>query len=254
MSKFSGLWVIELISVSQSQSYSFTDFMNQFIGISGGFGLAFVTLAIFSTHVPEKEFRKQLALFFGACEKTIKELEEHKPWTSHGKSILISTNKELIGHIQMCGLWSTMLNYYRVASNDKNKVDSLLEAIEALAFRLESYEHARRDFKDESLLVSLKDEAQELREAFTETFSLFKNSLSDGEQVPELPDISDLKNNIHAGLEELGEEAKADENVRELAGQVMVVIGFYPALNESIVECRRRVNALDWKAWDQAYF
>jgi hypothetical protein len=69
-----------------------------------------------------------------------------------------------------------------------------------------------------------------------------------------LPDISNLKNNIRADLEELGEQAKADENVRELAGQVMVVLQFYPALTESLRECRQRVNALDWKAWDQAYF
>jgi len=254
ISMFSGLWVIELISVSQSQSYSFTDFMNNFIGISGGFGLAFVTLAIFSPHVPEKEFRKQLALFFGTCEKIIKELEEHKPWTPDGKSILISRNKELIDHIKLCVLWSTMLNYDRVDSNDKNKVDSLLAAIELLAFRLDLLEHARGDFKDESLILSLKDKAKELHQAGIETFSSFKNSISKGEHVPELPDISNLKNNIRADLEELREQAKADENVRELAGQVMVVLGFYPALTESLRECRRTVNALDWKAWDQAYF
>lgn len=254
ISMFSGLWVLELISVSQSQSYSFTGFMNNFIGISGGIGLALLTLAVFSPRVPEKEFRRQLALFFETCEKTIKELEEHKPWTPDGKSILISRNKELIDHIKLCGLWSTMLNYDRVASNDKNKVDSLLAAIGALTFRLESFEHARRDFKDESLLVSLKDETQELHQAVIETFSSFKNSISKGEHVPELPDISNLKNNIRADLEELGEQTKADENVRELVGQVMVVLGFYPALTESLRECRQRVNALDWKAWDQAYF
>jgi hypothetical protein len=254
MSMFSGLWVIELISVSQSQSYSFTDFMNNFIGISGGIGLAFLTLAIFSPRVPEKEFIRQLSLFFETCEKTIKELEVHKPWTPDGKSILISRNKELIDHIKLCGMWSTMLNYDRVASNDKNKVDSLLAAIWVLTFRLESFEHARRDFKDESLLVSLKDETQELHQAVIETFSSFKNSISKGEHVPELPDISNLKNNIRADLEELGEQPKADENVRKLAGQVMVVLGFYPALTESLHECRQRVNALDWKAWDQAYF
>ena len=254
MSMFSGLWVIELISVSNSQSYSFTGFMNQFIGISGGVGLAFVTLAIFSPNVPEKEFRKQLAMFFGTCEKAIKELEEHKPWTPRGKSILISRNKALIDHLKLCVLWSNMLNYDQVASNDKNKVNSLLAAIEALAFRLDSFDSARSDFKDESLLISLKDKTRELRQAVIETFSSFKNSISKGQHVPELPDISNLKNNIRADLEELSEHAKADEHVRELAGQVMVVIGFYPALTESLRECHRCVNALDWKAWDQAYF
>ncbi len=254
MSMFSGLWIIELISISNSQSYSFSDFMNQFIGISGGFGLAFLTLAIFSPHVPEKEFKKQLALFFGICEKAIKELEEHKPWTHQGKSILISRNKELIEQIKLCVLWSNMLNYDRIASNDKNNVDSLLAAIEALAFRLDSFESARKEFKDESMLVSLKDKTKELRQAVIETFSSFKNSISKGEHIPELPDISNLKNNVLADLEELREHAKADEHVRELAGQVMVVIGFYPALTESIRECRRCVNAMDWKAWDRAYF
>jgi len=32
-----------------------------------------------------------------------------------------------------------------------------------------------------------------------------------------------------------------------------MILGLYPALTESLRECRQRVNTLDWKAWDQAY-
>lgn len=254
MSMFSGMWIVQLISISQSQSYSFTGFINNFIGISGGFGLALLALAVFSPHVPEKEFRNQLALFFGKCEKTIKELREHKPWAARGKSILASISKELMNNIRSCGLWSTMLNYDRVVSNDKTKVGSILAAIIELAFRLESLEHARRELKDESLIPSLKDRSDELRRALPEAFLLIKNSISQAEHIPELPDISDLIDQVRAGLEGLREQVKADEHVREIAGQVLVVTGFYLALAESIGECRRRLNAIDWKSWDQAYF
>ncbi len=239
MALLGGLWVNQLISVSQSQYYSFTDFMNIFIGFSAGFLSAILTLAIFSPRVPEKEFRKQLALFFQKCENTIIELEDNKPWTLDGKSIFISRNKELIQHIKLCGLWSSMLNYDMVPSNDKNKVDSLLTAIEVLAFRFESLEQARSEFKDEFLFSSLKDESQELHQATIETFTLIKSSILKGEHVEELPDISNLKNRISADLKELGEQSKADENLREVAGQVLVVLGFYSALTESLRECRQ---------------
>jgi uncharacterized membrane protein YccC len=254
MSLASGIWVFELISISQPQSYSFTAFMNGFIGISGGVGLGLLTLAVFSPHAPEQEFKKQLALFFGKCEKTIKELQEYKPWEARGKSILTSIYKELMNNVRLCGLWSTMLNYDRAEFNDKTKVGSILEAIFELVFRLESFEHARREFKDESLILSLKDKSDELRRALIEAFLLIKNSVSQGEHIPELPDISDLIERVRADLEGLRDQVTADEHIRELAGQVLVVTGSYLALAESIGECRHRVNALDWQAWDQAYF
>lgn len=248
------VFLILFIDVTESQAYSFSGFVNTFIAAGGGFLIGLLTLGLFATRVPEREFRKQLASFFGTCERTIKELEEDKPWTPHGKSILISGRKELIDHVKTCGLWSNLLKYDRVPANDNDKVISLLAAIAALVFRIESMEQARQEFKDESSISLLRDKAKGLSRAVNEAFLLIKNSISEAEQVPDLPDISGLIDQIRVGLEELREQVKVEENVRELASQVLVVIGFYLALAESIGECRRCVNALDWKAWDQAYF
>ena len=90
-----------------------------------------------------------------------------------------------------------------------------MTAIELLAFRFESLEQARSEFKDEFLFSSLKDESQELHQATVETFTLIKSSISKGEHVQELPDISNLKNRICADLKELG----SNQNLMKISGR-----------------------------------
>jgi len=248
------LFVIMFIDVSESQTYSFSSYINIFIGSGGGFLMGLLTLSLFEHRVPEKEFRTKLASFFGTCEKIINHLEEYKPWTPEGSSILKTGKKELFDHIKTCRMWSGVLNYDRVLANDKGKVSNLMAAIEALFFRIDSLEQARKEFQDESSIDSLRGKGKELEQKVLEVFKSFQDSLSNSESVPELPDISELIKEIRIELENLRGQARGDESVKKLAGKVLMIIGFYHAFTESIIECRNSINALDWKAWDQAYF
>ncbi len=216
--------------------------------------MGLLTLSLFEHRVPEKEFRNRLASFFGTCEKIINHLEKHKPWTPEGNSILKSGKKELFDHIKTCRMWSGVLNYDRVPANDKAKVNNLMAAIEALFFRIDSLEQARKEFQDESSIDSLRGKGKELEQKVLEVFKSFKDSLSNSESVPELPDISELINELRIDLEKFREQARGDGSVKKLAGKALMIIGFYHAFTESIIECRNSINALDWKAWDQAYF
>jgi uncharacterized membrane protein YgaE (UPF0421/DUF939 family) len=246
--------LVMFANISEVQTYSFSTYVNTFIGTGGGLLIGLVILSIFSYRRPEKEFKKQMILFFGSCEEMLKQLDKHKPWTPEGRSVLFSGRKELIDHIKNTILWAGTLNYERTPDNDKTKVKSLLSSLEDITFRLDSLEEARQEFKDESKILSIKDKGHEIRQTIKDEFGLIKNSISNGEQVPDFPDISELVKQISEDLKEIRNREGADKNLSELAVRILLVAGFYQSLAASLAECREQVNRLNWKAWDQAYF
>ncbi|MEE9175625.1 MAG: FUSC family protein [Thermodesulfobacteriota bacterium] len=246
--------LVMFANISEVQTYSFSTYVNTFIGTGGGLLIGLVILSIFSYRRPEKEFKKQMILFFGSCEEMLKQLDKHKPWTPKGRSILFSGRKELINHIKNTILWAGTLNYERTPDNDKTKVKSLLSSLEDITFRLDSLEEARQEFKDESKILSIKDKGHEIRQTIKDEFGLIKNSISNGEQVPDFPDISELVKQISEDLKEIRNREGADKNLSELAVRILLVAGFYQSLAASLDECREKVNKINWNTFDQAYF
>jgi len=246
--------LVMFANISEVQTYSFSTYVNTFIGTGGGLLIGLVILSIFSYRRPEKEFKKQMILFFGSCEEMLKQLDKHKPWTPKGRSILFSGRKELINHIKNTILWAGALNYERTPDNDKTKVESLLSSLEDITFRLDSLEQARQEFKDESSITSLRKKWTDMHQALNQEFKLLKDSISNGEQVPDFPDISELVKQISEDLKEIRNREGADKNLSELAVRILLVAGFYQSLAVSLAESREQVNKINWNAFDQAYF
>ncbi|MEE8137247.1 MAG: FUSC family protein [Thermodesulfobacteriota bacterium] len=246
--------LVMFANISEVQTYSFSTYVNTFIGTGGGLLIGLVILSIFSYRRPEKEFKKQMILFFGSCEEMLKQLDKHKPWTPEGRSVLFSGRKELINHIKNTILWAGTLNYERTPDNDKTKVESLLSSLEDITFRLDSLEQARQEFKDESSITSLRKKWTDMHQALNQEFKLLKDSISNGEQVPDFPDISELVKQISEDLKEIRNREGADKNLSELAVRILLVAGFYQSLAASLAECREQVNKINWNAFDQAYF
>lgn len=246
--------LVMFANISEVQTYSFSTYVNTFIGTGGGLLIGLVILSIFSYRRPEKEFKKQMILFFGSCEEMLKQLDKHKPWTPEGRSVLFSGRKELINHIKNTILWAGTLNYERTPDNDKTKVESLLSSLEDITFRLDSLEQARQEFKDESSITSLRKKWTDMHQALNQEFKLLKDSISNGEQVPDFPDISELVKQISEDLKEIRNREGADKNLSELAVRILLVAGFYQSLAVSLAESREKVNKINWNAFDQAYF
>ena len=246
--------LVMFANISEVQTYSFSTYVNTFIGTGGGLLIGLVILSIFSYRRPEKEFKKQMILFFGSCEEMLKQLDKHKPWTPEGRSVLFSGRKELINHIKNTILWAGTLNYERTPDNDKTKVESLLSSLEDITFRLDSLEQARQEFKDESSITSLRKKWTDMHQALNQEFKLLKDSISNGEQVPDFPDISELVKQISEDLKEIRNREGADKNLSELAVRILLVAGFYQSLAVSLAESREQVNKINWNAFDQAYF
>jgi len=248
---FSAIIVIALLGLDeQGQSYSFSSFVNMWLGICGGFGGALTVLGLFASVVPEREFCKQVRVFFAGCGQFTTGLRERAPGTA-AEVAIVSTGQErwqpLLKHLQV---WSRAINYERVPVNDREKTQALIESIEHLVLRLPAAERVGQS-SVEALDEPMRKLLDRFYDACVESFQLIANSLAAQQPIPELPDTSSLVREIESRGDDLRRSAAGDEDAHAL--RLMGATARLESLADAIQNCRDKANALDWKAWNRNY-
>ncbi len=246
--------LVSFANIANEQTYSFSTFVNIFIGAGGGLLMGMILLGIFSHKSPEKEFKKQMISFFGSCESLFKQVDTNRPWTEKGRALIFSSKKELLNNVKISSFWGSTLNYERTTTNDKNKVNSLLSSNSNIIFRIDALLEASQQFKDESIHSSIKEKAQEMHRTIVDEFSMLQSSISNGEPVPEFSDLSDIVKQIRADIEVIRDRKEAGTKENKIVVNLLLMAGFYQSLTSSLNECRDRVNSLNWETFDETYF
>ena len=247
---FSAIFVIALLSLDEeSQSYSFSSFVNMWIGLAGGFGGALAVFGLFSSVVPEHEFSKQVRSFFDGSGQFIRALEASAPGAA-GAAIIGTGRARWQGIFKQLKTWSSAINYKRVPGNDPQKTQALIESIERMALRLDSVEHIRQQSLGalEEPLAKLLDR---FYDACVESFQLIGRSLLDLTPIPVLPDTSSLIREFESRGDQIRDSTVDDEEARASALHVLRAAAHVQLLAGELNDCRDKANALDWKAWNQ---
>jgi hypothetical protein len=251
---FSAIFVIALLSLDEEgQSYSFSSFLNMWIALCGGFGSALAVFGLFSSVVPEREFWKQVRSFFAGCGQSMQDLAKSPPWTSAGAAMVKTNRQRWPGLFKQLQMWSSAIDYTRVPGCDRQATQALIESIEHAALLLDAAEHARRQPVG-AMAESLREPLNRLYDACVESFQLIANSLADLKMIPDLPDTRSLVREIESRGDDLPRSATGDEDVRASVLRFMSVTAHLGLLADTIHDCRDKVNALDWKAWNSNYF
>ena len=236
---FSTIFVIALLSLDEeSQSYSFSSFVNMWIGLCGGFVGALAVFGLFSSVVPEREFWKQVRGFFTGCGQTMQSLVRSPPWTPAGATVVKAQRQRWPGLFKQLQTWSAAIDYDRVPERDRKATQALVESIEHTALRLDAVEHARRQPMG-TLTESQREPLQRLYNACIEAFLLIASSVGDQKPVPALPDTGSLVRDLESRSEDF---SLMNESAR---------LG---SLADAIRDCRDKANSLDWEAWNRNYF
>ncbi len=251
---FSAIFVIALLSLDEEgQSYSFSSFVNMWLGLAGGFGGALAVFGLFSSVVPEREFWKQVRSFFAECGQFMQRLEERAPGTPAGAANISPGQDRWQGILKQLQTWSSAINYKRVPGNDRYKTQALIESIEHLALRLSSAEQVRQQSFG-ALDEPLRKLLGRFHDACVESFLLIANSLADLKPIPDLPDTRSLVREIESRGDDLRRSAAGDEDVRASVLRFMSATAQLGPLADTIHDCRDKANALDWEAWNRNYF
>ena len=251
---FSAIFVIALLSLDEEgQSYSFSSFVNMWIGLCGGFGGALAVFGLFSSVVPEREFCKQARSFFSGCGQLMPGLEARMSRTPAGAATISTEQNQWPGILKQLQTWSSAINYERMPGNDRHKTQALIESIEHLALRVTLRENVRQP-PVEALDESLRKLLGRFYDACAESFQLISNSLADLKPIPDLPDTRSLVRDIEFRCDDLRQSAAGNEGVRTSVLRLMGATAQLRSLAEAIHDCRDKANALDWEAWNRNYF
>ena len=250
---FSAIVVIALLGLDEErQSYSFSAFLNLWLGISGGFGGALAVFGLFSSEVPEREFCKQVRSFFAGCGQFVTGFRERAQGTPAGAAIVSTGQEQWQPVLKQLQTWSSAINYERVPGNDRRKTQALIESIEHLALRLPAAERVGQR-SVEALDEPLRKLLDRFYDACVDSFQLIANSLAAQQPIPDLPDTSGLVGEIESRADDLRRSAAGDEDARASALRLMSAAARMGSLADAIHDCRDKANALDWAAWNRNY-
>jgi hypothetical protein len=250
---FSAIFVIALLSLDEeSQSYSFSSFVNMWIGLCGGFGGALAVFGLFSSVVPEREFWKQVRGFFAGCVQSMQGLAQSSPGTPAGAAMVKAGRQRGPGLFQQLQMWSSAIDYTRVPGRDRQVTQALIDSIEHAALRLDAAEHARRQPVG-AMAESLREPLHRLYDACVESFQLMANALANLKPAPALPDTGSLVREIESRGGDLRRTAGGNDDIQASALRVMGVAAHLHSLADAIHDCRQRANAIDWEAWNRNY-
>ena len=251
---FSAIFVIALLSLDEEgQSYSFSSFVNMWLGLCGGFGGALAVFGLFSSVVPEREFRQQVRSFFAGCGQLLQGLKGSAPETPASAAIINSSLQRWQGTLTQLQTWSSAINYQAVPGNNQQQTQALIESIEYLVLRLASTVHVRQQ-SIEALDEPQRKQLGDIYDACIESLQLISNSLAELKPIPDLPDTTSLLREIESRGDGRPQSPARQAELRASDLRFLTASAQLRSLVAAIHDCRAKANALDWAAWNRNYF
>jgi uncharacterized membrane protein YccC len=249
----SGIWILELIDLSQGQIYLFSSFAENLLGIVGAVFVAIAAISLVDAPIPERRFRDHVRGFFAISEQIAREMAALT--LGEPASIRLRTGKSRqMEQLRMCHMWWAQLDHERFSEDERHKAGLLMAAMRALAFRQDALEHARLDLPPVGSLRQLAEPAAELRARARRAYGILEQGAARCEPAAPVPPIAELAAPYNAWLETARSIPATDPDAKELARKVLVLIGLHHALVYAIHDCHARFNALDWRLWGAAHF
>jgi uncharacterized membrane protein YccC len=250
---FSGIWILELIDLSQGQIYAFAGFAENLLGIVGGMFVPVAAISLLNAPIPERRFRDHVRGFFATCEQIAREVATLAP--DQPASIALRAGKSRqMEQLRMCHMWWAQLDHDRFTDDERHKAARLMAAMRALAFRQDALEHARLALPAVGSLRGLAEPAEELRARARRAYGILETGAARCEPAAPVLAISELAAPYRAWLETVRSIPPTDPKAKDLVRKVLVLIGLHQALVYAIHDCHGRFNALDWRLWGEAHF
>ena len=249
----SGIWILELIDLSQGQIYLFSSFAENLLGIIGAVAVAVTVISLVDAPIPERRFRDHVRGFFATCERIAREMATPTPGEA-AEITLSALRPRQMEHLRMCHMWWAQLDRDRFSEDERHKAGLLMAAMRALAFRQNALERARLGLPAVDSLRGLAEPAEELQARARRAYGILEKGAARWEPAAPVPAIAELAAPYQAWLATLRSISETDPNAKDLVRRVLVLIGLHHALVYAVHDCHTRFNALDWRLWGAVRF
>jgi uncharacterized membrane protein YccC len=248
----SGIWILELVNLSQGQIYPFSSFAGSLLGIVGAVAVAVIVISLVDAPIPERRFCDHVRGFFAICEQIAREMAVLRPGEP-AEALVRGGRARQMEQLRLCHMWWMQLDHERFSEDERHKAALLIAAMRALAFRQSALELARLELPA-AVLQRLAEPAEALRARASRAYGVLEQGAARAEPAAAVPAVAELVGPYQASLETLRMIEQSEPNANEIVRGVLVLIGLHQALVYAIHDCHDRFNALDWRLWGAARF
>jgi hypothetical protein len=256
-SKFAALaLLVMLMDVTNEQSYDFLNIVN--LGLV--FPLVFAVLAV-ATHFPvsfrpEHVFVRLLGRFFRACAYVTSTLQWDAAdpptrWQRFMCALHLGDLARVPGKLVT---WGSALPAAALGQSTTVQVQTLVDSLQALAYRMQDLIEARAAPQSQALVRELLPEVSAWRVGL-------QNIFGDLAQHPEAADFADFRSRLDAMLERLerqSEKAVSEADRTDISRQEnensIRLLGAFRGVSEELVSFAREAGGIDWARLREARF
>ena len=154
------------------------------------------------------------------------------------------------GTLRQLEMWSSVVDYERVAGRGPQQVQALISSIEYLVLRLTSAVHIREQAY-ETLDESVREQLTQVYDSCIHSLQHIADSLAQQQMIPESPGLLD-SNKLLYEIENRGiADNQAAPPEREALASLLLATAQLRRWIEAIQDCQDKTNAIDWKAWNR---
>jgi uncharacterized membrane protein YccC len=255
--KFAALaLLVILMGVTEEQGYNFIDIAN--VGLV--FPLVFAVLAV-ARHFPvsfrpEHVFLRLLGRFFRACAYLASTLQWDPAdpptrWRRFRRTLYLRDLATVPGKL---AIWGRALPAVALGQSTTVQVQTLVDSLQALAYRMQDLVEARAAPQSQALVRELLAEVRAWRVGLQEIF----RNLS---QRPEAADYEDFRSRLDAMLERLEGQIEKAAAGADQAGistreneNSFHLLGAFRGVSEALVNFARETGGIDWARLREARF
>jgi uncharacterized membrane protein YccC len=248
--------LVMLMDVTNEQSYNFLNIVNLGLVFPLVFGVLAVATYFPVSFRPERMFLRLLGRFFRACAYLVSTLQWDPAdpptrWQRLRRVLHLGDLTRVPGKLVV---WGSTLPAAALGRSATGQVQTLVDNLQALAYRMQDLIEARAAPQSQALVRELLSEVHAWRVGLQNIFCHLA-------QHPEAADFADFRSRLDAMLERLERKSKkaaseadrVDLSTRENENSIRL-LGAFRGVSEELVNFAREAGRIDWAHLREARF
>lgn len=246
-----GLMAILMVQLEPTQTYSVAGYFGLALSILTGFIVGITLLGIFGGRSPQEHLRRTLKDLLATLDRALDDLADRNRPDFSGT--LVRYEQRLRAELQSLAEIVPMAYAAHTPANDRERIDTLLDAVEMLLIRLDALQRARARWREECGAdrehnCPRTDFGRHWRDAFQATLRELLRKL---DQPRNPVSLAALDANRDLALSEVARVDALRRGGDPPPGAVYIlgIAGHYIGVARGLRTFAEALEAIDWAAW-----
>ena len=250
------LMAVVMLRIEPTQTYSVVAYVDTGVSLLSGFAVGLMLLSITLGMTPQERFRRTLKSLLADLDRTLGDLHDR---TRADFDLRLRVHEQRLRALLQGLAQVAPLAYSRhVPANDRDRIQALLGAAEALFMRTRALQHARSRWSAGNLPAGVRclpdtGLGKGFRDALRLGLRELLARLDQPDSKIDLAALDALRGRLRQELARIDRERRAADEPDAYA-YLLAVAGHYIGVARALRELAQAIDAIDWGAWRQPRF